>query len=852
MNIILKYIFKSMWERKVYTALIIFSILISSAMFFASVSISQTLVNIQMDTWRNTYGYTDIIIHAGSGSPSLYFYASSAEKYEANMEYTISELSGYASYRDTAGKKTGVSLKGIDLKDLQLLTPVTFYKQYNLYPFQGFKTIISTKASENYGLNTGDRIILEINGAKHRFTVCAIAGSTGPFINEGREICAVIPIDSLRSVYNTRGKVDLIYLKLKNPALKSKLIYRLTQDYSRFTVKEPFTESQIKSQTNKVVTPILIVTIILSFMSIFIIYSTFRIIILERLPVIGAFRSIGATGRASFAVLTLEGIMYGVIGGLLGCVSGIALLYVMSAAANPGVDVKISSSVQFTGGQLLVAFSMAIVLSLAGSFIPIIRVFRVSIKDIINNTIQEKQVEKIRSLILGIFLLSAAISIPFIVSGDIAKWIDAVCMILLLVGMILLIPYAAKILIKLFEPVYSLLFGNEGVLAAKNLKENKSVLSNVSLLVIGISSMFMISTINYGETRQILDCFDRCLYDIYMEIPHAGRSMVNVLLSIEGVEGVCASYYEKAVGVAGKDEPIWHVQGIDTDKFLSFSELRISGSNPGASGSSSGASGNSGQLMKELDKGRNIMLTTTLKDRFGVKAGDIIKLKIRSDGGTVVELPYKIIGFFENITPGRWSYSLISERNFRLDIGNRSYGPIYIKSSGNVSETVSSLLTAFARRKPSIITVSSMKEEALQGNRQLFVVLEGFSLITLAAGTFGILNNMIIGFIQRRRHFAVLRSIGMSRVQVVKMISVEAITAGMIGGLTGISAGVITTALIVPQVIEAMQIETRIYYSGSIFAICFLASVSTTVMASIGPALRLVKLNLIEALKIEL
>ena len=844
MNIILKYIFKSMWERKAYTALIIFSITISSAMFFASISISQTLVNIQMDTWRNTYGYADIIIHAGSGSPSPYFYASSAEKYGPNMEYIISELSGYASYCDTTGEKIGVSMKGIGLEDLQLLTPVTIYEQYNLYPFKGMKTIISKAASEKYRLNTGDRIQLDINGARYRFTICAITGSTGPFINEGREVCAIIPIDSLRSIYNVRGRVDLIYLKLKNPALKSKLIYRLTGDYNRFTVKEPFTESQIKSQTDKVVTPVLIVTIILSFMSIFIIYSTFRIIILERLPVIGTFRSIGATGRASFTVLTLEGIMYGVIGGLLGCASGIALLYVMSVVTNPGMDAKITN-VQFTGGQLFGAFSMAVVLSLVGSMIPIIRVFRVSIKDIINNTAQEKHVGKTRNLIFGIIISATAISIPFFVSGSTAKWIDAVCIILLLIGMILLVPHTAKIFIKLFEPFYFLLFGNEGILAAKNLKENKSVLSNVSLLVIGISSMFMISTINYSETRQILDCFDRCLYDIYMEVPHAGRSMVNALLSIEGVEGVCASYYEKAVGVTGKDEPIWHVQGIDTDKFLSYNELRISGSSPGASG-------NSSQLIKELDKGRNIMLTTTLKDRFEVDAGDVITLKIRSDWGAVVEHPYKIIGFFENITPGRWSYSLISERNFRLDMGNSSYGPIYIKSSGNVSEAVSSLQTAFARRKPSILTVESMKEETLQNNRQLFVILEGFSLITLTAGTFGILNNMIIGFIQRKRHFAVLRSIGMSRVQVVKMILVESITAGMLGGLAGISAGVIITSMIVPQVIEALQIETRIYYSGSIFAVCFLAGVCTTVIASIGPALRLVKLNLVEALKIEL
>ena len=845
MNILLRFIFRSMWQRKAYTVLIIFSTMISSAMFFAAISISQTLVKIQMDQFRNVYGYSDIIIKAGSSSPSPYFHTGGAQKYHANMEYVISELSGYATYRGDNGHKTGVSLKGIDLDDLQQLTPVAFYEQRNLYPFKGLKIIISKAASEKYSLRAGDRMLLEINGAKHRFTISAVAAAAGPFSNGAQDFNAVIPIDSLRSFYNARGKVDTIYLKLKNPSLKSKLLFRLAGDYSRYVVKEPFTESQIKSQTDRIATPVLIVTVILSFMSIFIIYSTFRIIILERLPVIGTFRSVGATGVSSFLLLTFESALYGIIGGLAGCVSGIALLYALSVAANPEVGIKKITDIQFTGVQLTAAFSMAVVLSLAGSFIPILKVFKVAIKDIINRTVQEKPIGKVRRLIFGAAFSSIAVLLPFLVSGSSAKWINAICIIVFLAGIILLIPYGIKIVIRLLVKLYSILFGNEGVLAAKNLKDNKSVLSNISLLVIGISSMFMIGTINYGETRQILDCFDRCKYDIYMEVMYAGRNTAKQILMAEGVEGAMPSYYARAVNIAGKDEPIWHVQGIDIEQFLSYIDLKILPDG-------SAASSDSSRLIRELDEGRNIMLTTTLKDRFHVKTGDFITLKIRSGQGPVLERPYKIIGFFENIMPGRRIYSLISERNFRLDIRERYYGPIYIKSSGNITETLSNVQAAFARRKPNILTVTSLKEESVQSNRQLFVILEGFSIITLAAGTFGILNNMIIGFIQRKRHFAVLRSIGMSRAQVVKMILVESVTGGMIGGLTGVSAGVLITSLIVPQVIRALQIETRIYYSGSLFAICCLAGVFTTVAASAGPALKLIRLNLIESLKLEL
>lgn len=61
-------------------------------------------------------------------------------------------------------------------------------------------------------------------------------------------------------------------------------------------------------------------------MSIFIIYSSYNVIILERLPIIGIFRSIGAIQKAVTHILLLESQFYGCMGGLIGILVGIFVL----------------------------------------------------------------------------------------------------------------------------------------------------------------------------------------------------------------------------------------------------------------------------------------------------------------------------------------------------------------------------------------------------------------------------------------------------------------------------------------------------------------------------------------------
>lgn len=61
-------------------------------------------------------------------------------------------------------------------------------------------------------------------------------------------------------------------------------------------------------------------------MSVFTIYSSYKVIILDRLPVIGTFRSIEATQKTVTRILMLGSVFYGCIGGTIGIPIGIGVL----------------------------------------------------------------------------------------------------------------------------------------------------------------------------------------------------------------------------------------------------------------------------------------------------------------------------------------------------------------------------------------------------------------------------------------------------------------------------------------------------------------------------------------------
>lgn len=565
-------------------------------------------------------------------------------------------------------------------------------------------------------------------------------------------------------------------------------------------------------------------------MSIFIIYSSFKVITTEKLPIIGTFRSIGATKRMTNFLLLGESLLYGIVGGILGCGVGVGILYLMSYAlsrmVNGSEGMEFQTTIQFSGLNFVLAFMMAVVLCFVSSIIPILKVSKIPIKDIVLNSVQKNTTRKRLWLILGLVFMVAALASSFIESNDLRPIFGSIGMIMTLTAIVMLVPYITSVFVKIFETLYVFVFGNIGILAAKNLRENQNIINNISMLAIGIACLLLINTASYDNVISITDQFKNSLYDIEMYTNKADRNIEKRLLIIDGVQEVYGDYEAYGIELTDRNDRISRLKGIDKSKILDFWNIEMNG--------------DIDETFERLDEGRNILITHTLREKLNLKEGDLVNLKLKSG-----EKGYKVIGFFDDFATNK-NIGLISQRFFKADMQYKYYSSIYIKTSKNPEDVLKRIEAEFIRLKPYLQTKSKLQEEYLSSNQQVTLLMSGFSILAIVIGVFGVLNNLLISFLVRKRSLAVFKSIGMSKVQTVKMIFIEAVTGGAIGGLLGVIAG---TLMIV--ILAGTNNSKNIHFPISSYIIYVFGGIILMVIASIIPALKSSKLDIVSSIKLE-
>jgi putative ABC transport system permease protein len=129
--------------------------------------------------------------------------------------------------------------------------------------------------------------------------------------------------------------------------------------------------------------------------------------------------------------------------------------------------------------------------------------------------------------------------------------------------------------------------------------------------------------------------------------------------------------------------------------------------------------------------------------------------------------------------------------------------------------------------------------------------LLAFGVIAVFVGAFIIFNTFSITVAQRLREFAMLRTLGASRRQVLRVVSLEALVIGLLSSLLGLAGGYGVAAGInavfravgvgIPTTSPTLAVRTVV--------LALIVGVGVTLLASIGPARRATKIPPIAALR---
>ncbi len=831
-KIIIKFIIRNMYEKKLRTFLILFSIVLSSALFFAAQAITDNVVDMFLTDSKQFYGNADIMVFPENNSPSENLQTGRLDFMADKAEYIIGALRTGALYKRSRDESISAAVRGTTIEDMNIMCPFYTVGKSDIGDFTGRKIIIGKTSAEKYGVKTGDPIKLDIGGKVYRFTVCAIAQPDGYFAESGTTMNVIVPKSALSSIFGRTGMNNIIFIGLKDGVDTKQSIAEIKAGYRGYSVEEPVPEEDARASVESMSVGFMMMTVVVAFMSLFIIYTSFKVITLERLPIIGTFRSVGATKRTTNLVLLGESLAYGIIGGALGLVLGLGVLYLITLSITPNFMTGYEIKLIYTPTQMAASFGLAVGLSIVSSVLPILKISKIPVKEIVLNSIEKKKdKKKLGRYIGGLVFLALFLILPPVSPKQLAYVFDTVGMMSSVIGLIMLLPLIVSGFVRLFERIYIGLFGNIGAIAAKNLRENKSILNNISILAISISTLIMITTISDSALTEVASFFTRnARFDVWLMKPGTDRSFEQSLLAMDGVQQVCGSLESNPAEIIGTEYKLSYVNGINTAKYTSFFNLNMDGDKDA--------------VLKSLDNERSIILTSIFRKKAGFNVGDNITLKL--DRGNFT---YKIIGFQDSILNGG-SFGLISDKYFKADTGIQTYNEIYIKTDKDPEAVVEEINRKYRGQSYDVITMKALEEQNYAANASIFGAMEAFSYLATIIGIFGIINNYIVSFIERRRSLAMYRSVGMSRRQIVGMMTVESATCGIIGGIMGVTAGLMMVRTI-PYVMEAMDFAMPIHLNPTLIIVSFLLGAVITLVASVSPIRKTSRLNLVEALKYE-
>lgn len=831
MELFIRYLLKNILEKKFRTALVILAIAVSSGLFFATSAISTTSQDMMEDRVRQFAGSSDIIVTPKKeASISQLIDEDISKEIMEKIDYAISTLEGPVLYLSESDDFNYISVMGIEAEELSRLNPTITFKTKDSEPFIGNRIMISTYLAQRYGLQAGSKMNLQVSGSSSEFTVAAICYQQGYFANESEGLVAIVPPDALSGLYHSNKNVNTVYIKLQDNRKTREVIDKLSSTFTSYDVAESVNPAELKQSVSTVSLPFGVVSILAMFISVFIICTSFNIIVIERLPVIGTFRSIGASKRRINSLLFFESIFLGIAGGVVGCLFGICALYFMASVYIPGMTGSENIRLTFTFTQLFFSFLFAVVLTTGSALFPILKVTRIPIRKIILNSEARTEGTGKSAAVAGIILFIVSLLAPRLLQTNFASFIaDIICMTSFLISLVLLVPSVTKLVTRLL--LKSNLLSNEASLAVKNVAASRSFLNNIKLITVSISGILLIITISTSMRADIENSYIKYHgYDITLTHRQADKQFVKELSEIEAVKGVTNTYELQNVEVSDREYYLNKVYGIEGPDYFNFMKAQVTSE--------------ATKAVENLNQGRNVIVTNILMSKLGLSTGDTVVLNLK---GT--QQIYTVTGSVESsLNIGNMVF--ISADNMSRDAGLSYYTNTYIKTEGDTNVVYNLIRKAFLKDILLIRTMKELKDINKGFISGMFDIIVAYSFLALIIGIVGIINNLIVSFIERKRFLAIYRSIGMSNKQMRKMLLAESASIGILGTFYAL-VGAIALIEMVPAMLSFMYGSIVMKYSIQTFLLLSLFCIVIMLFTSIIPVIKSARLSIIETIKYE-
>lgn len=571
--------------------------------------------------------------------------------------------------------------------------------------------------------------------------------------------------------------------------------------------------------------------IVVLFVSTFIIYNTFAILISQRIRQLGLLRAIGATGSQLTKMVLGEAVVMGVLASILGLFGGVGIAYILRAlfdATGGGIP---SGPILFKARTIIVVFVLGIGVTVISALLPARLANRISPLEAMQDGLLPASGSRSRRIIFGSVVTLIAFGLVgygLFSNAELTPRLSALGIgsALLFVGMSLLSVLFASISTGVIGAPLAAVGGLSGRLGKDNAQRNpQRTATTATALMIGlalITGVLVLTQSLRTSFNKILDevvAADLMVYDM-----RGGEFASTPLGDIEAIDSVSVINALTTATVRIDGEKV-EIVGWNSDTANSVIDVKL------VEGEQS--TGDNGILIFDdtaAEQSRSI--------------GDVVEIEF-ADGATDT---FEISGIYSDrsIVDRTWLIDRSVIDQHRPDSTVSWVGITYKEGadSDTVRAQVEEITSGLAQLQ--IQDNTEFKAQLNTQIDQLMGLIIGLLALCIVVAFIGIVNTMALSVMERTREIGLLRAVGSTRSQVRRMIRTEATIVALFGSALGVILGLIigyAAVEAIPDTYVSTVDIPWIWVAGFLIVGALLGTV-----AALLPARRAAKMDVLEAI----
>ncbi|MEC4017627.1 ABC transporter permease [Streptomyces sp. H27-D2] len=573
---------------------------------------------------------------------------------------------------------------------------------------------------------------------------------------------------------------------------------------------------------------------------IFLIVNTFSMLIAQRTRELGLLRALGADRRQVRRSVLTEALLLGLVGSTLGLAAGIGLavglLWVMGQF---GMNLD-AAELAVRWPTPVAAYVVGIGVTFVAAYLPSRRAARVSpmaaLADIeVAGTGRPLRIRAVVGLVLGAAGAAALVGCALATKTATASSLLGLGVVLTLIAGVVAGPILVRPVIRVLGAAFPKVYGSVGRMSQRNaLRNPRRTGATAAALMIGLALVTGMSVAGASMTKSFDQQIDESLgADFVLQSSNFGpfpREVTERVREVDGVGTLVRQRYAPMRLVLPDGRTVKTTGGAfdpQLDRAVRFHY---------AAGDTAAAlaPGRIG-LRREFAEQHDVRIGSRVKALFSTgRTAELTVGALTSDqaqGGAPAEGVMMGLATLEKYLPGGQDAALYANA-----------------ASGTDKERLRADLKAALKPFPQIqVRDQADYKELIRGQISVLLYLV-YALLGLAIviAVLGVVNTLALAVVERTREIGLLRALGLSRVQLRRMIRLESVVIAVFGAVLGLGLGLVWG--VVTQQVLALEGIKSLAIPWTTVAAVVVGSIVVGLAAALLPALRASRMNVLAAI----